>query len=124
MSDINCFNCTCRLTKDAEVRDTGNRAILSVSAAVNTGTGDYKKTLFIKVQKWGQSKESLNSLAQHLTKGTHIGVTGSLSREDYTAKNGNDYTDIVLTAHELCFIESKKQDSDKSSETKSEETVF
>ena len=54
MADLNNFAFTGRCTQDAVIRDLASgKKVLSVNVAVNTGYGDYKKTLFIKVQMWG-----------------------------------------------------------------------
>ena len=73
-----------RLGKDAELRRTQNGdPVLGFTVAVDDGYGQAKRTLWFKCSLWGKRGESL---AQHLTKGTPVTVSGDLSTEEYQDK--------------------------------------
>lgn len=94
MADLNNFNFTGRLTQDASIRTLASGTkVLSANVAVNTGFGDHKKTLFVKVQQWGERGEKIVS---YLTKGTLIAGQGELSRSEWESKEGNKNVDIVI----------------------------
>lgn len=111
MADINVFTITGRLTKDAVVRTLASgKKVLTADTAVNTGYGDYKKTLFVKVQMWGDRGEKIK---QYLTKGQPIGCSGSLSRNEW-GEDDNKKVDFVLDVNMdgiQLLGSGKKQDS-------------
>lgn len=93
--DLNncCF--TGRLTKDAEKRTlpTG-KTVVTTDLACNTGYGDYAKTLFVNVQIWGKTGDTL---LQYLTKAKQIAVSGELEEQKWTGKaDGKEYHKLVL----------------------------
>lgn len=106
MSDINSFTITGRLTKDAEFKTLASgKSLLVANAAVNTGYGDFKKTLFVKVQLWGERGKHV---AEYLTKGTLIGCTGEVTLSTWTSKqNGNQYTDLQIDTNDIRILSSK-----------------
>ena len=115
MSDINRFIATGRLTADAVTRTIANgKTVMSMNAAINTGYGDYKKTLFVKVQQWGDS--ALN-VVQYLKKGTLIGIDGALSTNSWKTKEGENRTDVVVDVRAVQILSSKKEDASSTSET-------
>ena len=92
--DINSFVFTGRLTQDASIRTLASGTkVLSANVAINTGFGEHKKTLFVKVQQWGERGEKIVS---YLTKGTLVGGQGELSRSEWESKEGNKNVDIVI----------------------------
>ena len=106
MSDINSFTITGRLTKDAEFKTLASgKSLLVANVAVNTGYGDFKKTLFVKVQLWGERGKRI---AEYLTKGTLIGCTGEETLNTWTSKqNGNQYTDLQIDTNDIRILSSK-----------------
>ena len=73
-----------RLGRDAELRRTQNGdPVLGFTVAVDDGYGQAKRTLWFKCSMWGKRGESL---AQHLTKGSAVTVSGDLSTEEYQDK--------------------------------------
>jgi single-strand DNA-binding protein len=71
---------TARLTKDADLRYTGDgKAVATVPMAINEGYGDKKQTIWIKGSLWGKRAESLS---QYLVKGTLVHVEATLSHKD------------------------------------------
>ena len=108
MADLNQFCFTGRVTQDATVRTlaTGKK-VLTVNVAVNTGFGDYKKTLFIKVQQWGDSGEKI---VQYLKKGQPVAGNGELSRNEW-GDEGNKRVDFVVDVRGIQLLGSKQSSS-------------
>ena len=119
MADLNNFTFTGRLVKDALMKTlpTGKQ-LLELSVAVNTGYGDYKKTLFVKVNVWGARGEKI---VAYLKKGGLVGVTGSLDRNIWTDKNGIEHTEFVVNAADILMLSSKKTEAEPSAEESSTE---
>ena len=106
MSDINSFTITGRLTKDAEYKVLpSGKGLLVANAAVNTGYGDYKKTLFVRVQQWGERGKNV---VQYLTKGTLIGCTGELGTNEWESKqDGSKHIDLQIDTPSINMLSSK-----------------
>lgn len=77
-----------RLTKDAETRDAGGSRVTGFSVAVDNWDGKTKGTLFFDASMWGDRGEKV---AQHLTKGTPVTVSGDLGTREH---NGKTYLTI------------------------------
>ena len=108
MSDLNCFSFTGRLTQDAAVRTLASgKKVLTVNAAVNTGYGEYKKTLFVKLQMWGDHGEKV---VQYLTKGKSIAASGGLSRSEWRTREGKHMVDFVVDTCAINLVGSKSQE--------------
>lgn len=70
--------------KDAEIRRTQDGTpVASWSVAVEDRAGKEKSTMWFDVSLWGVRGERL---AQHITKGTKIVVTGDLGTREYNGK--------------------------------------
>jgi single-strand DNA-binding protein len=72
-----------RLTKDAETRDAGSDRVTGFSVAVDDRSGKEKTTLFFDCSMWGKRGEAL---AQYLTKGSSVTVSGDLGTRQYEGK--------------------------------------
>lgn len=104
--DLNSFAFTGRLTQDATVRTLASgKKVLTANVAVNTGYGEYKKTLFIKVQQWGDSGDKIVS---YLTKGSLVSGQGELSRNEWTTGDGVSKVDFVVDVRSIQLMGSKK----------------
>ena len=102
--DLNNFNFTGRLTQDASVRTLASGSkVLTANVAINTGFGEHKKTLYVKVQQWGERGEKI---VQYLTKGTLVAGHGELSRSDWESKEGNKNVDIVIDVPSIQMLSS------------------
>lgn len=118
MADINCFAFTGRLTKDASIRTLASgKKVLTADVAVNTGFGEYRKAIYIKVQQWGDRGERI---APYLKKGQLIGGTGELSRNEW-GDEGNKKVDLIVDVLSIQLLGSKPQNS-TSSDSLSHET--
>lgn len=106
MADLNQFCFTGRVAQDATVRTlaTGKK-VLTVNVAINTGFGDYKKTLFVKVQQWGDRGEKI---VQYLKKGQLVASNGELSRNEW-GDEGNKKVDFVVDVMSIQLLGSKQQ---------------
>lgn len=95
-----------RLGKDAELRRTqSGDPVLSFSVAVDDGYGQNKRTLWFDCSVWGKRGEAL---ADHLSKGSAVAVSGDLSTREYEGK-----TYLTVRVNELTLQGSKsdRQDS-------------
>lgn len=72
-----------RLTKDAETRDAGDKRVTGFSVAVDNWTGREKGTLFFDCSDWRPQGEKL---AQYLTKGSPVTVSGDLGTREHNGK--------------------------------------
>ena len=126
MADLNRFCFTGRLTADATYRTLASgKGVLTASVAVNTGFGEYKKTLFIKVQMWG---ERGSRIVGFLKKGNLIASDGELSRSEWHTKDTDELrVDFVVDVVNIQMLSSKQQtvaDSDDSCEIPSDSVIF
>ncbi|WP_316787762.1 single-stranded DNA-binding protein [Pedobacter frigoris] len=92
---------TVRLTKDAEVRSAGNRQVVGLSGVINktfkTKAGEVKKTAtFFDCSYW----RSIN-VAQYLTKGTVVQLSGDIGVNAYNTKTGEARASITFHINEI-----------------------
>lgn len=128
MADLNSFTFTGHLTQDASIRTLASgKKVLTANAAINTGYGDYKKTLYIKVQQWGDHGEKL---LPYLKKGQLIGGQGEMSRAEWQSKEGKQYVDFVVDCLSIQLLGSKQTSQEQCvaspmlEEVDNEEVVF
>lgn len=72
-----------RLTKDAVTREAGSDKVTGFSVAVDDRSNKEKSTLFFDCSMWGKRGETL---AQYLTKGSSVTVSGDLGTREYEGK--------------------------------------
>jgi single-strand DNA-binding protein len=73
-----------RLGKNAETRRTQDgKPVLNFTVAVDDGYGDNKKTMWFDCAMYGDRGEKI---AQYLTKGTAVAVSGNLGTREYNGK--------------------------------------
>jgi single-strand DNA-binding protein len=89
-----------RLGKDAELgRRNAGDAVLNFSLAVDIGTKQEPKTMWVECALWGKRGEALQ---QYLVKGMKVTVTGRVSLDEYTSKqDGQKRTAMRLTLNEI-----------------------
>jgi single-strand DNA-binding protein len=97
-----------RLTKDAETRDAGGSRVTGFSVAVDNWDGKTKGTLFFDASMWGDRGEKV---AQHLTKGTPVTVSGDLGTREH---NGKTYLTIRVADVTLQGGKRAASDADES----------
>lgn len=110
---LNSVNLTGRLTRDPELRYTTEgipvaNMTLAVNRTIKNKNGE-READFFPIIAW---KERAEVMANHLLKGSLIGVTGRLqSREYITTDNRKTYiTEVIIS--DFTFLESKKDMDD------------
>lgn len=122
MADLNSFVFTGRLTQDGIVRTLASgKKLLTANVAVNTGFGDYRKTLFIKVQQWGDRGEKL---LPYLKKGQFIGAQGEMSRYEWQDKEGKQHVEFVVDVQAIQLLGPVHKDAVEDKSPQQEDTVF
>jgi len=102
---------TGRLTADPELKNTPNGVpVTSFSIAVNRNyrAGEEQQTDFINIVAWRQRAEFIT---KYFTKGSMIGIEGSIQTRRYQDKNGNNRTAFEVVANNVQFVESKRDSS-------------
>ncbi len=99
---------TGNLGRDVEVRHTNaGKAIASFALAVKSGWGDNQKTMWVRCVLFGKRAEG--GLIQYLTKGTQVAVSGEMSLNEWTDKDGNAKQTLECKVGELDLIGGKQQ---------------
>lgn len=103
-----------RLTKDPELRRTGNgTAVTSFTVAVDrdfsSKDSGEKETDFIECVAWRQTGEFVS---KYFTKGRMAVVSGRLQIRGWTDKDGNNRKTAEVVADNVYFGDSKKEQSD------------
>lgn len=90
------------LTRDAETRQAGTQTVTSFGVALNPPArgGQEPPTMFFNCSLWGQRGEKL---AQYLTKGTPVVITGELTVREYMDKEGVKKTTFEVSVQDLAF---------------------
>lgn len=109
MADINRIVLTGRLTKDVEVKYTGNgMAIGSGTIAIDRSVkkeGEWmKEANFFDFTIFGKSAENLQ---QFLTKGKQIGIDGFLKQDRWQDQNGQNRSKISVVANDIQLLGGK-----------------
>lgn len=95
-----------KLGRDAEVRSTQNGdSVCSFSVAVDQRNGREKSTNWFRVSLWGKRGDAL---AQYLTKGSSVTVSGEFSLSEYEGK-----PQLNIRANEIA-LQGGKSDGERS----------
>jgi single-strand DNA-binding protein len=86
---------TGRLTKDAELRQTGSGSVCGMSIASNKKAKGEDVATFVDASLWGKRGEAI---VQYLKKGTRVTVVGELGTREH---NGKTY--FTLNVSEIDF---------------------
>ncbi len=119
---MNNINLIGRLTDNPELKyvGTNNTALCNFSLAVSRNYRNKDGVIptdFINIEIWGKRAETL---CQYATKGTLIGISGSLRMEKYTSNSGENKTLYRVHADNFCFTGHKTQNDDSSNIFKGE----
>lgn len=103
-----------RLTKDPELRRTGNgTAVTSFTLAVDRDFADKqsgeRETDFIECVAW---KNTAEFVSKHFSKGRMAVVSGRLQIREWTDKDGNKRRTAEILANNVYFGDSKKEAAD------------
>lgn len=107
MADISAYTFTGHLGADAQVKTlTSGKSVMEMSVAINTGYGDYKKTLWAKVKVWG---DRVKNIVDIFKKGALVGGTGEPELSTWTGKDMVEHTDLVITCLNVQLLTSPKK---------------
>lgn len=98
-----------RLSKEPELRfTTSGTAVAGITVAVNRRfkKEGQQQADFIPVVVWGKIGEAV---ANHLTKGSQIGIAGRIETRSYEAQDGTRRYVTEIIAEEVEFLGTKKQ---------------
>jgi single-strand DNA-binding protein len=99
---MNSVNLIGRLTKDPEIRYTGDqKAVAKFTVAIDDGYGDAKKTNFISIVVFGKQAENCE---RFLAKGKLVGISGKIQTGSYEKDGRKVYTTDVV-ANNVYFLE-------------------
>ena len=117
---MNKVNLMGRLTRDPEIRTSGETTVGSFTLAVDRRIKKEGQPSadFIRCTAFGKSAEFAE---KYLKKGTKIALTGRIQTGSYQDKNGNTVytTDVVI--EEMEFAESKNSQGDNASQSASQQ---
>lgn len=96
------------LGSEPETKFTPSGAqVCSFSVASTTGTGEAKKTEWVRVSVWGKQAEMCQ---QYLAKGRKVYVSGRLNSRAYDGSDGQKRFSLDLNADSVQFIDSRPRD--------------
>ncbi len=99
---MQCVSIVGNLGKDSELRySNGGKPIVTFSAAVTTGHGEYEHTEWFNCVAFG---ERFTNVAQYLTKGKTVGVTGKLKTRSWDDQDGKKHYRTELVIDELTLL--------------------
>lgn len=101
-----------RLVADPETRYTQSGIAvcsfrLAVDRAFKSASGE-READFINIVAWRKAAEIIG---QYMTKGSVIGVTGSIQTRSYQDKEGNNRTAFEVVVENFKFLDSKREGS-------------
>lgn len=97
-----------RLTKDVELRRTGNgKAVANFTIAVNRNfkTGDGQEADFLNVVAWGKVAENTE---QYCSKGSLVSIDGRLQSRNYENNQGQKVFVTEVVADSIQFIDTRR----------------
>lgn len=110
-----------RLTRDPELRktETGHvRADFTIAVNRIGAKEEQQQADFINCRTWGNQAENL---AHFQSKGSQIGLEGSLRIDSYTDKDGNTKYSTYVLAERIEYLSSKKGEQKEVSKEESNE---
>ena len=106
---MNNWNFTGNLGKDAETRYTpAGKAVVQFSVAVKSGYGENASTTWARCTLWGDRG---TAVAQYLTKGQLVGITGEAELKEFVNKEGNKQSSLEVRVNDLTLL-GGRQDKD------------
>ena len=105
---MNILTATGNLGRDAEMRAIpAGKQVLSFSVPMKAGWGDREQTVWLNCSLWGDRGEKL---AQYMTKGTMVAVSGELSLREYE-KDGAMKTSVELNVRDVTLCGGGQKES-------------
>ena len=106
---LNVWSFTGRLGRDAEIKHLpSGSSVLELSPAVDVGYGERKTTIWPRCSLFGERGVKL---AQYLTKGTQVAVSGEMSLREYNANDGTTKASLEVRVNAIELIGSKRDDA-------------
>lgn len=103
---MNNFNGIGNLVRDVELKKTQTgKSVANFTLAINKGRDEVDYLDFVA---WERVAEVL---AKYTSKGTKVGVTGSVTTRNYENKEGRKVYITEIIAHQIHLIDSKKQET-------------
>lgn len=91
-----------RLGRDADLRQTpAGKSVCNFSVAVDKRNGQDKVTMWIDAAIWEKRAEAL---AQYLTKGTPVVISGEIGIRQYQAKDGTEKAALTCNVREITLM--------------------
>ena len=79
--------------------------VVNFTVAVNEGSGEQRKTTYVRVHAWRGLAETI---AKYTAKGSKVLVTGPVRINSYVDKNGSFQCNLELRADEIEFLSAHK----------------
>lgn len=104
---INSVTISGNLSRDAELRNTGNSDVLNFSVAVNervknNQTGEWEdRANFFDCALFGNRA---TSISQYMTKGTKVAISGKLRQSKWQDKNGQNRYSVSIIVDDVEFM--------------------
>ncbi len=89
------------LGRDAKTKDAGTTTVTEFNLAVNARTKGDDSTMWFQCALWGKRGESV---AQYLTKGKPILVSGRFAVREYTKKDDSAGYSLEVNVNEIEFL--------------------
>jgi single-strand DNA-binding protein len=119
---MNNWNFTGNLGNDAETRFApSGDAIVSFSVGVKAGYGEKATTTWARCSMFGKRGQAV---AEYLTKGQLVGISGELSAREWTDKEGNKRTSIEVRVNDLTLLGKRDQSQQPAQKPAQADTGF
>jgi single-strand DNA-binding protein len=110
MPSFNTITIVGHLGRDPELRYTPQgKAVCDFSVATSEKFRDTERTTWFKVTAWDKTAESV---AKYLKKGSLAYVSGRLSLEDWTDRDGKDRQTLVVSANDIKFLGGRSDEAE------------
>lgn len=104
---INNVNLSGNVTRDVEKRGTGDKPYITFGLAVTEYKGNGEKSpMFFSCIMFGKRAVSV---AEFISKGAKVCVSGQLGSDNYTDKNGIEHTGFSIKVNDLELMSAKQE---------------
>ena len=104
---MNSLNVIGRVGGEVELRSTSSgKSVAQLTLAVDDGWGENKKTVWLSVTLWGATADLA---AKAVQKGDRLGISGRLTQDEWTDKDGKKQTKTRVTAESMHLLQPKRE---------------
>lgn len=104
---INNINLSGNVTRDVEKRGTADKPYITFGLAVTEYKGNGEKSpMFFSCIMFGKRAASV---AEFISKGAKVCVSGQLGSDNYTDKNGIEHTGFSIKVNDLELMSAKQE---------------